>query len=162
MALPDNLKTTDLKFLCVYCRQFSLNFGDVQFGENLDLKPRPTIAIEKPEEILQETESFDDSKYEKIATFGEFYKFKGAMTFEQGKTACNDIGGQLLEFNENRNYRVKLRALKDKFGSEKTKLSVQGYTEYFSDILSYIGVSDQEYEGKKNQLKFIFFIASQK
>ena len=59
------------------------------------------------------------------------------------KTACNGIGGQLLEFNENRNYRVKLRALKDKFGSEKTKLSIHGYTEYFSDILSYIGVSDQ-------------------
>ena len=121
MALPDNLKTTNLKFLCIYCRQFSLNFGDVQFGKNLDLKPRPTIAIEKPEEILQETESFDDSKYEKIATFGEFFKFKGAMTFAQGKTACNDIGGQLLEFNENRNYRVKLRALKDKFGSEKNE-----------------------------------------
>ena len=143
LTLPDNLKTTDLKFLCVYCQQFSLNFGVVQFGENLDLKPRPTIAMEKPEEILQETKSFNDSKYEKIATFGEFFRFKGAMTFEQGKTACNDIGGQLLEFNENRNYRVKLRALKDKFGSEKTKLSVHGYTEYFSDILSYIGVSDQ-------------------
>ena len=158
MTLPDDLKTTDLKFFCVYCRKFSLNFGDVQFGEK-DLKPKPTIAVERPEEILEETESFDDSKYEKIATFGEFYKFKGAMTFEQGKTACNNIGGQLLEFNENRNYRAKLRALKDKFGINRVKLAVHGYTEYWSDILSYIGVSDQEFEGKKNHLKFTFFIS---
>ena len=88
--------------------------------------------------------------------------WKGAMTFEQGKTACNEIGGQLVELNENRNYRGKLHALKDKFGTEKTKLVIHGYTEYFSDVLSYIGVSDQEYEGKKNHLKLFFLIASQK
>ena len=62
-------------------------------------------------------------------------------------TAC--FGHLVTVYSPNRNYRGKLRALKDKFGTEKTKLVIHGYTEYFSDVLSYIGVSDQEYEGKK-------------
>merc|ERR1719288_690196 len=49
LTLPDNLKTTDLKWMSVWCRQFAVNFGDIFFPENLTLE-------EKFEEIEEEIE----------------------------------------------------------------------------------------------------------
>lgn len=35
LTLPETLKTTDLKWLSVWCRAFRVNFGDMSFPENL-------------------------------------------------------------------------------------------------------------------------------
>ena len=38
LTLPDHLKTTDLKWLSVWCRAFRVNFGDMFFPEDLKLE----------------------------------------------------------------------------------------------------------------------------
>merc|ERR1712141_819780 len=38
LTLPDSLKTTDLKWISVWCRAFSVNFGDLTFPEGLALE----------------------------------------------------------------------------------------------------------------------------
>jgi len=35
LTLPDDLKATDIKWLSVWCRAFSVNFGDIYFPEDL-------------------------------------------------------------------------------------------------------------------------------
>ena len=35
MTLPDDLKATDIKWLSVWCRAFSVNFGDIYFPDDL-------------------------------------------------------------------------------------------------------------------------------
>ena len=37
LTLPENLKVTDLKWLSVWCRAFSVNFGDIIFPQNFAL-----------------------------------------------------------------------------------------------------------------------------
>ena len=37
LTLPDNLKTTDIKWLSVWCREFEANFGDIFFPEDLSI-----------------------------------------------------------------------------------------------------------------------------
>ena len=37
LTLPDTLKATDIKWLSVWCRAFSANFGDLIFPDNLSL-----------------------------------------------------------------------------------------------------------------------------
>lgn len=38
LTLPPNMKTTDLKWLSVWCRRFAVNFGDMFFPEDLTLE----------------------------------------------------------------------------------------------------------------------------
>ena len=42
LTLPDDLKVSDLKWFSVWCRQYSVNFGDLIFPENFSLD-RTTI-----------------------------------------------------------------------------------------------------------------------
>jgi len=42
LTLPPNLKTTDLKWLSVWCRRFAVNFGDMFFPEGLTLDEEAT------------------------------------------------------------------------------------------------------------------------
>merc|ERR1712241_1472462 len=38
LTLPDTLKATDIKWLSVWCRAFSVNFGDLTFPDDLSLQ----------------------------------------------------------------------------------------------------------------------------
>merc|ERR1712226_1111072 len=38
LTLPDNLKATDIKWLSVWCRAFQVNFGDLNFPEDLSFE----------------------------------------------------------------------------------------------------------------------------
>merc|ERR1712001_274295 len=55
LTLPDSLKTTDLKWISVWCRAFQVNFGDLTFPEGLVLEeaapesePEPVTEVPKP------------------------------------------------------------------------------------------------------------------
>ena len=55
LTLPDSLKTTDLKWISVWCRAFQVNFGDLTFPESLVLEeaapesePEPVTEAPKP------------------------------------------------------------------------------------------------------------------
>lgn len=45
------MKATDLKWLSVWCRQFSVNFGDVVFPDDLELVEEDTEEVAIPEEL---------------------------------------------------------------------------------------------------------------
>jgi len=49
LTLPDHLKTTDLKWLSVWCRAFRVNFGDMFFPE--DLKLEETVVEEEDDDV---------------------------------------------------------------------------------------------------------------
>jgi len=51
LTLPDNLKSTDLKWMSVWCRQFAVNFGDIFFPEDLTLEEK----FEEIEEGIEES-----------------------------------------------------------------------------------------------------------
>merc|ERR1712110_10793 len=61
LTLPDTLKATDIKWLSVWCRAFSVNFGDLTFPDDLALpdkhpqppttpkySPKPTTELPPP------------------------------------------------------------------------------------------------------------------
>ena len=61
LTLPDTLKSTDIKWLSVWCRAFSVNFGDLTFPDGLSLpdkhpqppttpkhSPKPTTELPPP------------------------------------------------------------------------------------------------------------------
>ena len=37
LTLPDTLKVTDIRWLSIWCRKYSINFGDLMFPDNLSL-----------------------------------------------------------------------------------------------------------------------------
>ena len=77
LTLPDDLNVSDLKWFSVWCRQFSVNFGDLIFPDNfsLDKTTVPTVSstsstttttdlpppIVYPDNTLDDAHSDDDS-----------------------------------------------------------------------------------------------------
>jgi hypothetical protein len=47
LTLPEDLNVTDLKWFSVWCRQFSVNFGDLIFPENFSLEHTDTFSNTK-------------------------------------------------------------------------------------------------------------------
>merc|ERR1711997_586808 len=52
LTLPDTLKSTDIKWLSVWCRAFSVNFGDLTFPDGLSL-PGATADVTYPDKRPQ-------------------------------------------------------------------------------------------------------------
>ena len=44
LTLPQNITVSDLKWISVWCRQFSINFGDFVFDEQDDPQPFETTT----------------------------------------------------------------------------------------------------------------------
>merc|ERR1711997_223767 len=61
LTLPDTLKATDIKWLSVWCRAFSVNFGDLIFPENLVLDG----VVEPADEPKSEPEPEQDYTHPK-------------------------------------------------------------------------------------------------
>ena len=77
LTLPEDINVSDLKWFSVWCRQFSVNFGDLIFPENfsLDKTTIPTVStttvsttsttdlpppLVHPSNTLDDEENFDD------------------------------------------------------------------------------------------------------
>ena len=41
LTLPQNITVSDLKWISVWCRQFSINFGDFVFDDDENEDPQP-------------------------------------------------------------------------------------------------------------------------
>jgi len=64
LTLPDNLKTSDLKWLSVWCRAFRVNFGDMFFPENLieeEADAEDSIPDELPPPLIEPVNAHDPS-----------------------------------------------------------------------------------------------------
>ena len=75
LTLPDTLNTTDIKWLSIWCRKFSVNFGDLIFPDNLSLNEHthdiPTILNTKrePESGIEAESSWNKSNSLKFTNF---------------------------------------------------------------------------------------------
>ena len=47
--MPDNLKATDIKWLSVWCHTFQLNFGSIDFPEDLSFEDNTLDVAVLPE-----------------------------------------------------------------------------------------------------------------
>jgi hypothetical protein len=74
LTLPEDLNVTDLKWFSVWCRQFSVNFGDLIFPENFSLNKMtiPTVSTTTtfnlppplvPVNDFDNEDAFDDSDF---------------------------------------------------------------------------------------------------
>ena len=62
LTLPDSIKVTDIKWMSVWCRRFSVPFGDFTFPVHLSLDA--AAAPEATPESEPETEPFPDNGYD--------------------------------------------------------------------------------------------------
>jgi hypothetical protein len=63
LTLPDDLKVTDLKWFSVWCRRFTVNFGDLIFPENfsLDKSAVPSSTSDLPPPLVHPSNDLDDN-----------------------------------------------------------------------------------------------------
>ena len=69
LTLPGDLKPKDIKWLSVWCRQYSLNFGDVFFPDNMESELEDVYDAVFDNEVKPEIDWQDpDSESENSST----------------------------------------------------------------------------------------------
>ena len=66
MTLPDNVKTTHLKWLSIWCRAFSLSFGDVFFQNK---EPKLVVTEEAEPEVHEDLENLQEQGQDFISKY---------------------------------------------------------------------------------------------
>lgn len=51
LTLPQNITVSDLKWISVWCRQFSINFGDFVFDDDENEDPQPFETTTEQQQI---------------------------------------------------------------------------------------------------------------
>ena len=76
--------------------------------------------------------------YKQISNYGHFYKFHNPMTYSEGVIACENINGNIIEFDERHmNYTNKLQAMIEEYGKHNfyvglTDIEHEHYWKWFS------------------------------
>jgi len=97
LHIPPQLKISELRWLSIWCREFSINFGDIIWPRNIEFKFEKIADIEQVALDIEseEIEEITSCKVEgKMYAFGEEFHdgcTKYCICQDNGRVLCNDI-----------------------------------------------------------------------